>query len=180
MLLSAESVRRGGGELSERDLSLLEAIRIAKEAELKAATFYGDAVAKTSNPMGQRLFRQLAEFESHHFERLATLEESLGNGGDFIVYEGRDLALPAPGDLPGAKEASKMSVMDIISVAIELEREAEKCYTALASQTTHSAGHDMFVRLAAEERNHYRVLGNAYWNLNDLGEWVQPRVLKSP
>ena len=168
--------------MNGQDLSLLEAVRLAKETERKAADFYTDAIAKTSDPLGQKLLQQLADFEVHHSEYLATLEQSLRNGGDYIVYEGRDLALPVPGDRSAgngksAAETSRLSVMQIITVAIESEREAEKRYTALAGQITHSVGRAMFERLAAEENLHFRVLSKAYWSLNDFGEWIPAKPL---
>jgi rubrerythrin len=157
--------------MSQQDLSLLDALRIAMEAEQKAAAFYADAIQKTTNPMGQRLFQQLAEFERYHYQKLAALEKSLRDKGAFIKYEGRDLTLPAPGEIQSAKEAGKMSVMSIITLAIDLEREAENRYAALAEQTADREGHAMFRKLAEEEHFHYRILGDVYWNLNNRGVW---------
>ena len=64
-----------------------------------------------------------------------------------------------------------MRLMDAITVALELERESESRYAALAGAIADPAGHSMFTRLAAEESNHVRVLEGAYWSLNDGGTW---------
>jgi len=156
--------------MSQQDLTLVDALQIAMEAEQKAAAFYADAAQKTANPIGQSLFEQLAEFERFHYQKLIELKQSLQDKGAFIEYEGRKL-LPPAHEIKATQEPNKMSLMGIITVAIETEREAEKRYVALAQQTVDPDGHAMFNKLAKEEHNHYRVLGDVYWNLNNRGTW---------
>jgi len=155
--------------MSTQDLGLLDAIQIAMEAEQKAAAFYADAAEKTANPAGRGLFQQLVEFERYHYQKLAALLKSLRDKGAFIKYEGRDPLVPVPHDIKTTEDPSKMSMMQIITVAIETERAAEDRYTALATQTANPEGHAMFRKLAEEEHGHYRVLSDVYWNLNNRG-----------
>jgi len=152
-------------------LNLLDAIQMAMETEQKAATFYADAAQEAANPLGRELFDQLAEFERYHYSKLAGLEKSLRDEGAFIEYEGRELTLSVPSEVDN-KEANKMSVMGIITLAINAERDAEKRYTALAEQTSDPDGQAMFKRLAEEEHTHYRILSDEYYNLNNHGVWV--------
>jgi rubrerythrin len=156
--------------MSQQDLSLVDAIQIAMEAEQKAAAFYADGAQKTGNPAGKSLFEQLAEFERYHYQKLSELKQSLRDRGTFIEYEGRKL-LPPAHEVQATEDPSKMSMMSIITVAIETEREAENRYVALAGQTVDPEGRAMFDKLAKEEHNHYRVLGEVYWNLNNRGTW---------
>ena len=151
-------------------MSLVDAIQIAMEAEQKAAAFYADAARKTANPMGQGLFEQLAEFERYHYRKLDELKKSLQDQSAFIEYEGKKL-LPPVHEIQTTQEPNKMSMMSIINVAIETEREAEKRYVALAQQTVDPKGRAMFNKLAKEEHSHYRVLGDVSWNLNNRGTW---------
>lgn len=158
--------------MNDQDLNLLDAIQIAMEAEQKAAAFYADAAQETANPLGRRLLEQLAEFERHHYNKLAALEESLRDEGAFIGYEGKELSFPAPGEVEDIEEANKKSAMGIITTALDVEQEAEKRYAALAEQTSDPAGRSMFKRLAEEEHTHYRILRDAYWSLNNRGVWT--------
>jgi rubrerythrin len=160
--------------MTHQDLDLADAIQIAMEAEQKAAALYGDAAQKTSNPLGQRLFKRLAEFERHHYEKLLALQESLREQGAFIEYEGKELSLPAPGEVESIPEPHKMSMMKIVTMAQEVERKAEERYVALAEQTTDPTGQAMFKQLAEEEQAHFRLLRDVYWNLNDHGTWSWP------
>jgi rubrerythrin len=157
--------------------TLLDAIRVVKENERIASKSYADAAKKISNPIGYELFCQLSEFEKHHLKQLITLEKSLLEKGDFINYEGKVFPLPPKFEIEAAKEPHKKSVMGIITEAMELEKEAEKAYANLAAQVSdNSYGHRMFLRLSEEEHNHYRILTEAYWTLNDLGIWKWKRV----
>jgi rubrerythrin len=161
----------GGAKMTDQDITLLDAIKIAMEAEKKAATFYADAAQRTET-LGRGLLEQLAEFERHHYAILAKLEQSLREQGAFIGYEGRELTVPAPSEAQTTKEPDKMSMMGIITTALEIEKEAEKRYTALAEQTTDPAGQSMFRRLAQEENKHHKILKNAYVSLNNHGVWA--------
>ena len=157
--------------------NLLDAIRVVKENERFASKSYAEAAKKISNPIGYELFCQLSDFEKYHLKQLIALEKSLQENGDFIGYEGKVFPLPPKFEIKAAKEANQKSVMGIITEALELEKEAEKAYSNLAAQLTdYPEGRRMFLRLSEEEHNHYRILTEAYWALNDLGIWKWKRV----
>lgn len=162
--------------MTDQNLDLLDAIHMAMKAEQKAATFYADASQETSNPLGRRLFEQLAEFERHHYDKLASLEKSLRDEGAFIGYdEDADPPFPVPSEVEGvegAEEANKKTVMGIITMALDVEQEAEERYAGLAEQTTDPDGQSMFKKLAEEERTHFLTLRDAYWSLNNHGVWA--------
>ncbi|MGB5844273.1 MAG: ferritin family protein [Anaerolineales bacterium] len=155
--------------------NLLDAIRVVKENERIASESYADAARNISNRMGKELFEQLSKFEKFHYEQLTTLEKSLEDKGDFINYEGKEFPLPPTFEIKAAEEPNQKSLMGIISEAMELEKQAEKAYADLAAQITDPQGHEMFSRLSEEEHNHYRILTEAYWTLNNLGVWKWSR-----
>jgi rubrerythrin len=157
--------------MTDQDITLLDAIKIAMEAEKKAAAFYADAAQKAET-IGRKLLEQLAEFERHHYAILAELEQSLRDQGAFIGYEGEELTFPAPSEVQTTAEPDKMSMMGIITTALEIEVEAEKRYTALAERTSDPAGRSMFRRLAQEENKHHKILRDAYVSLNNRGVWA--------
>jgi rubrerythrin len=161
--------------MNNQDLGFLDAIRMAMEAEQKAAAFYADAVQKTTNPLGRRLLVQLSEFEHYHYTKLVELEESLCQNDACIMYEGKELSFPVPDEVEEVREADKMSVMGIITMAMKIKSKAEGRYSALAEQTTDPDGQAMFKRLAEEEHANHRILRNAYWSLNQRGVWAWSR-----
>jgi rubrerythrin len=154
--------------MDEQDLTLLDAIRLAKEAERKASTMYDLAAQEATNPLVRRLFELLTEFEDLHYQKLLELEESLRKKGTFIRYEGAEV-LPVPeGEVKRIQGVKKTSAAKALGQAIDVELAAEKRYTDLAKRTSDPNGRGMFTQLAKEEHNHYLVLQNAYYDLNNL------------
>jgi rubrerythrin len=151
--------------------SLLEAIRVVKENEQKASVFYANAAKNTASPIGRHLFEQLKEFELFHYARLAALEQSLLEKDDFIYYEGKTFPLPPTIEPKPVEDPQHQTTVNIISEAMELEKQAEKAYSDLAGEITDPKGHEMFRKLSEEEHNHYRILNEAYWNLNNFRIW---------
>lgn len=157
--------------LNQQGSSLVDAVQNALEAEEKAAAFYAESAHETGNPIGQKLFRQLSDFELVHVRVLTDLRASLLRGGEPVPYDGGEVRLPSPADLIGAVEPNRLSVMAIVEAAIEIERRSRQLYRDLAKKTSHPECRSLFERLAAEEGRHLELLDNAYASLNDHGEW---------
>ena len=154
---------------------LLEALRMAQAAEQKAAQLYADAANETSNPPARELFEKLAAFERHHYEKLVEQEKQLRAGDAFAEYEGHDnLELSSPGEVAKIEEPARKSAMEVVSMAMEIEQEAQDRYNSLADETTDPDGRAMFRRLAEEEHSHYLVLSDAYFSLSNGRGWDVP------
>jgi rubrerythrin len=151
--------------------SLLDSVRVARENEKKAAEFYADAAEKCVSTSGRDLFGELVKFENYHYHWLTVLEKSLKEKGTPVSYEGREFPLPPLLDPQAADEPRHQTVLDIISRALELERETEKAYSDLAAGITDPQGRAMFKKLAAEEHNHFRILQQASWGLEKMKAW---------
>src|SRR5512136_999197 len=120
--------------------NLLDAVRIVKENERVASASYAEAAQNLHNPMGKQLFTQLSEFEKFHYDQLTKLETSLEQSGDYINYTGKEFPQPPLFEIKAAQEPNTKSVMSILSGAIELEKQAEKSYTELATQAMDQKG----------------------------------------
>ncbi len=167
--------------MNEQNLTLVDAIQIAMEAEKQAIAMYSDAAEKTVNIIIQKLFSNLAAFEQHHYDKLAELVASLQKKNRFIVYEGYPLPIQAQSEISVSSEAmevlqaQKVSMMDVITLAQNAEKGAWRKYEDLAEQTSDADGKAMFKQLAKEEQGHLRLLTEVYWNLNDRGVWSWSR-----
>jgi len=155
--------------------TLMDAIRVAKENERIASERYARAAKDLTNPLAMELFVQLSEFEKYHLEKLTALEKSLQESGEFIQYEGKEFPLPSVFEIEAAKEPDKKSAMQVITEARQLERQMQKAYDSLATQAPDMRGRDMFHKLAEDERKHYFILNEAWWSMNDTGEWKWTR-----
>jgi rubrerythrin len=156
-------------------LGLEEALEIAMEAELKARAFYAGAAAEVGDPHGRDLLGRLAAFEAYHYEQLAKLARSLGEGGQFVEYESRTVEQFEPtltgGETAGTELGELEDVPTILSKAIENEKVAGERYRALAEETADPVGHDMFRKLANEEAIHQRILEDEFFSLSNQGVW---------
>jgi rubrerythrin len=168
--------------MSEQGLTLAEAVRLAAEAEKQAVEFYRGAAGKASKDALRQLFNGLADLEQFHYDKVIELTLSLQKQGKFLFYEGCTLSIAAQSEIDFAKEAgetleaAKLSLMDVLTAAQNVEVGVSKRYTELAKQTDDPDGKDMFLKLAREEQRHLRLLTDVYWNLNDHGVLRWPKM----
>ncbi|MDP8256422.1 MAG: ferritin family protein [Candidatus Alcyoniella australis] len=149
----------------------IEAIVIARQAEDRAAHFYADAALGCADPRGKDLFEQLARYESTHRDKLDEMIESLQGGNGYPEYGDEPQRINI--DEAGADRVSESGdVLDIISQAIQAERNAAQSYRELAASTDDPAGRQVFERLIQEELLHERVLNDQFYALTNEGFWA--------
>lgn len=153
-------------------MTILEAVERAIQGEEEARSFYEAAAGKTSDAGGAAMFRELAEFEGHHKERLTALRRSLASGGSWIAYEGRSLS-KAPAEGGGRKAVGPQAdALEALRIAIAAEEKAMAQYREMAGMAGDGLGRQMFERLAEEESMHRRLLNDQYFALSNRGEWM--------
>jgi rubrerythrin len=164
--------------MSEKDLTLVDAIQMALESEKKAVSAYSEIAKDAPHAALEKLFSGLAGLEQHHYDKVAELARSLAKKGKYIVYERCSISIPPQSEVAGvAKDVligSKVSLMDVLTSAQDIEKQFDKQYTVLAAQTSDRDGKEMFEWLAKEERGHLKLLTDVYWNLNDRGVLAWP------
>ena len=160
--------------MQEQDMTLLDAITVAKEIELKATHYYLDAALKTDNKKGIALFKNLADFEREHYEALVRLENALRSRQVFKGYKVMNVPMQGWGFDNSAVEPNELKLIEIIDLALVNEDKAEKGYIRLLEQAASAEVKDLFTKLAAEERFHTRVLTAARTSLKQTGNWEFP------
>jgi rubrerythrin len=161
---------------------MVEALQIALEAERQSAAVYKEAAENAPHEALEKLFKGLATFEQHHYDKVAELAASLQKKGKYIIYEASSVSVPAqlaieiPEDAAETLTTGKRSLMDILTMAQGIEVQADKRYSALAEQTSDPDGKKMFQQLSEEEQGHLKLLTDVYWNLNDRGVLAWPKM----
>ena len=157
---------------------MVDAIQLALESEKRAIAAYSQIAKDAPHVALEKLFSGLASYELHHYDKLAELALSLARKGKYVVYERCSISIPPQSEVAGvAKDlltGSKVSLMDVLTSAQDIEKQFDKQYTALAAQTSDRDGKEMFEWLAKEERGHVKLLTTVYWNLNDRGVLAWP------
>jgi len=150
------------------DTNRLNALEVALNNELKEREFYLKNAERTANPLGQAMFRQIADDELEHYQRLKELHEKWSRDErwpdtlplsvqgtrikDTLESVIRDVADMPPGDDDD---------LAALRVAIEFESKGEAFYRALRDQAEEAGIKSFFDLLAGIEREHYLALTKA-------------------
>ena len=168
--------------MSEQDLTLVDAMQIALEAEKRAVAAYSDAAINAPHVALQGLFNGLVGLEQHHYDKLVELATALQKKGQYIIYEASSISILPQSEIQIAGIAGdvmsggKVSMMDVLTMAQDIEKRLDKQYAALAEMTSDPDGKSMFEWLAEEEQGHLKLLTTVYWNLNDHGVLAWPSL----
>jgi rubrerythrin len=143
----------------------IQALEIAMENEAKEQAFYLKHSRRTTNPLGQRMFRTLAGEEQEHKERIQVLHERLKAQGRWP----EDLPLEVKGtqvkailksvvDSVDRLPASDRDDLEAVKIAIEFENNGEIFYNKLAENTEDPVEKEFFRFLASMEHDHLMSL----------------------
>jgi rubrerythrin len=166
--------------MSDQEPTLVDAIQIALESEKRAGAAYRKAAKNASHVALEKLFSGLAGLEQHHYDKVAELAASLQKKGKYIVYEASSIHIARQSEIQlsgiagDVLSGKRVSLMEVLTMAQDIEQQLDKRYTALAEQTSDRDGKAMFEWLAKEERSHLKLLTTVYWNLNDRGVLAWP------
>jgi rubrerythrin len=140
--------------MSESKKQVLDAIMQALEIEKETFDLYSRAEQKTFNPSGKRIFRWLARTEEEHYLKLTELYNSYSDGERWVFYGGTTISL----DEEEQGAGFDTNDLEALEMALEIEKKGIAHFDHLARTTSDPEGREMFTTLAAEEREHLRVI----------------------
>ena len=143
----------------------IQALEVAMENEAREQAFYLKHSERTTNPLGEKMFKTLADEEQEHKERIKVLHKRLKEQGRWP----EDLAIEVKGTQ--IKEILRSMVasvnrlqesdrddLEALRIAIEFENNGEIFYRKLAEGTDNHAERDFFLFLASMEHDHLMSL----------------------
>jgi rubrerythrin len=156
------------------------ALKFALQLEHNGRAFYMRVAAATKDPMGKKIFRQLAREETDH-KRL--LETELARVRAARVREPEppegatdpDAAVAASGIFPALRDAWQIAEgagdADALRVAVASEANATAFYSRMAQESPEAETRAMYEQLAEMEEEHRKllqweldyVLGDGHW-----------------
>ena len=139
----------------------------AMNSELKAREFYEQAATKAQSQAGKQFFKELAEFEQNHYERVRKIIESRRSGLTIDSSEPSQDIPMIDAEIKGEFEPNKNEIIDVINKAIEAEKDAQERYTKIADMI--DDGKEIFTTLANEERNHQKILEDEFYHISNTG-----------
>lgn len=147
-----------------RPLTGLEVLGKAIRSEVEAYRFYTGALKKTSNPILREKLSKLAGEEKRHRQILTARYRK--NTGEARV------SLPSSSGPEGKGPAPKdLEPEEILTIAIQMEREAAQFYQREARKTNDMSGRFMLEYLADFERGHEKALEMELKALKRFPDW---------
>ena len=142
-------------------------IEFAIVNEVEAEEFYSDAAKKVRDPYIKKMFNELADEEKRHRKILKGILARESIGGYFT--EDRDYKVAETIGKP--KLSTDMKPADAIALAMKNEEEAMKQYNVLADTCSDPDLKNVFLDLAAMEREHKFKMEKAFVDIGYPEVW---------
>ena len=159
-----------------------EALQAATKFEEDGRTFFLAACEKTAEQFGKSTFRQLADAELDHIERIKAIYESLNKLGEWPETPSlfspkgaiKNIFEEAMGEIDqtiqpttGEKEA--------VRLGIQYEEKGIRFYTDLSDSASHRLEKKFYAQLGNEERGHMLILKDVEAYYADPVHWFSEK-----
>jgi rubrerythrin len=151
--------------MSDLDNLLIEAMN----SEIEAKKFYENASMKAQSQAGKNLFKELAEFEQNHYDRVSKIIESRKNNIEIGKNQTINPKITINSEIQGEIESNKDEIVTVLNLAIDSEKKAQERYMKIAEMFDDEEGKLIFINLSEEERNHQRILEDEFYQLSNKG-----------
>lgn len=141
----------------------------ALDSELKAKEFYLNAYNKAKSKSGKQLFKELAEFEQNHYDRVKEIIENQTGGKILNESKIKSKDIQIKPEIEGELEPNKDEIINVIYLAIESENKANERYRKISNLFDDEQGKKIFENLAQDELNHKRILEDELYQLSNKG-----------
>jgi len=155
----------------------LSVLRQAMDNELKGQALYLEAVKRTKDELGKRMFRSLADDEEEHLHILQVEYGALTGRGQWLDLETAQKEEPDPSLRLFPEEAIERLIpedasdLDALKIAMDFERRGYRLYEKAATETSDPTAQAVFRFLVGEESRHFALLDNAHDYLAHQGFW---------
>jgi rubrerythrin len=146
-----------------------ELLTDAMNAEAKAKAFYKEAAEKAQSAAGKKLFKELADFESRHYDRVKAIIEARNKGDAYQQPSPPDLMRDVKSEIEGEVEPNKDEIVNVLNIAIAAEKDAQEKYRRISEMIEDTVGKEIFSNLAEEEYKHQRILEDQFYQMSNRG-----------
>jgi rubrerythrin len=141
----------------------------AMNAEVKAEEFYATASSKAQSQAGKQFFKELADFEHHHYEKLKGIIESRKKGAKLQFASQKPTFRNIKPEVEGEFEPNKDEIVEVLTLGIKAEKQAQERYTKIAENLSDPEDQEIFEDLAEDERRHHDLLEAQYYQISNKG-----------
>ena len=144
-------------------------LKEALNSELEAKKFYENASVKAQSQAGKKLFRELAEFEQNHYERVHEIIKSRNKKIHLEKSKSTQDNLSINPEVKGEFEPNKDEIVTVLNLAIDSEKKARERYEKIAKMIDDRESREIFFNLSQEEKNHQKILEDQFYQLSNKG-----------
>ncbi len=163
--------------VTEQDKTL-GALQIAIQMEIDGKEYYLKASQESSNELGKKLLKSLAAEEDVHRQKFEEIYSALRNKKawpktDFQPDRGKRLRTIFASKIEeiGSKVKAPTTELEAVQIAMDMENKTYDFYKIQGRNATYDAERSFYDTVAAEEREHHRVLLDYYDYLRDPAGW---------
>lgn len=158
---------------------LIEVLKKGMSTELWGLRFYNEAVARTKDETGKRVFQSLVEEETRHLDILSGQYAAYSKIHNYVSRE-EAIALAESVDplkiFPEASAAAQLipagaTDEQALQMAMDFERRGYDLYAQAAQAAASDAERELWQYLAKAEDKHFVFLQETYEYLTNNGVW---------
>lgn len=157
----------------------LSILRQAMGTELEGRALYLQAIERTEDELGKRMFRSLAQDEEEHLQILQAQYAAISRTGQWLDLDSAKEEEPDPSLRLFPEEEEKVgrlipedaNDLDALKIAMDFERRGYRLYDKAAAETSDPTAQAVFRFLVEEESRHFALLDNAHDYLANQGMW---------
>lgn len=156
----------------------IEILDKAIDFEEEGMRFFTERAESAPSAVERDIFRSLAKDEIGHRAHLVKLKEDLIRTSDVEVlvqedHEHRPVRQIFESALSGVGDpyTAEPEDLEILEGAMQVERRGYEMYSGAAGRVASQRARELFLHLASEEQNHYRLLRNTHDYLQDPEQW---------
>ena len=158
--------------LRDRTGDVDELLYSSLESELLAKKFYEEAEAKAESNAGKKFFKELAQFEQVHYDRIKKIIEARKNGEKLEVSPATKVIDKVTSEVQGEFEPNKDEIADVLILAIDAEKTAAERNKKIVERVENVEEKKIFENLADEERKHQRILEDEFYQISNRGVFI--------
>ena len=163
--------------VTEQDRAI-EAVQIAIRMEIDGKEYYLKASQASGNELGKKLLATLAAEEDFHRQKFVQIYDTIRNKQAWPVIvlppdrsKKLNTVFAAASKTVGSKVKILSTELSAIEKAMDMENKTYDFYQSQSQKATYDAERELYRSVAAEEKEHHRLLLNYYEYLKDPAGW---------
>ena len=156
----------------------VEALQTAIQMEIEGKEYYLKASQKSSNELGKKLLKSLADEEDVHRQKFIEIYNSIRDKKawsaiDYQPEQGKELrtVFAQAIEKAGSNVQALTTELDAVQTAMDMENKTYDFYKRQGEKATHDTEREFYQSLAMQERTHHQILLDYYEYLKDPAAW---------